>query len=272
MMKHYAWMILVLLLTAGTATAQTAKGLKALENSDYKGAKAAFESALAADPDDAAAHLGLSRYYGIQASGERDLEKALASLASAENLYNAADEKGKAKHEKAGVSATTLAERRAKVESAFLEQAKDAHTIAAYDAFLKRFPASSVARPATNYRNELAFKAAEAENTEASWNHFIQTYPEAEILPQAILNRNKVASEAALKANTVAAYSAFVRNYPDALQAPQMQQRLNSVAFDAAKAAHTRDAYEAYLRDYPESIFVEQAKQRLETLPVGPDE
>jgi hypothetical protein len=269
MMKHYTCMILLALLIGGTLPAQTAKGLKALEASDYKGAKAAFESALASDASDAGAHLGLSRYYGIQASGERDLEKAIASLASAEQLYNAADEKGKAKYEKSGVSATTLAERRSKVESAFLEQAKDVHTIAAYDAFLARFPASTVARPATNYRNELAFKAAETENTEASWNYFIKTYPEAEVLPQAIVNRNKVASEAALKANTVEAYAAFVRNYPDALQAPQMQQRLNSVAFDAAKAQNTAAGYEAYLRDYPDSIFAAQAKQRLEALRAG---
>lgn len=268
-MTQYARILLFALLTWGSLSAQTAKGLKALEASDYKGAKAAFESALASDASDAGAHLGLSRYYGIQASGERDLEKAIASLASAEQLYNAADEKGKAKHEKSGVSATTLAERRSKIEAAFLEQAKDVNTIAAYDAFLARFPASTVARPATNYRNELAFKAAEAENTEASWNYFVRTYPEAEVLPQAIINRNKVASEAALKANTVAAYSAFLQNYPDALQAPQMQQRLNSVAFDAAKATNTVDAYQAYLRDYPESIFVAQAKQRLEALQGG---
>lgn len=268
-MKTFLLSTLLLLALSAPLQAQVAKGLKALETKDYPTAKAAFETALITDPNDAAAHFGLSRYYGLPATGEKDNEKALASLEAAEAAFQKADDKEKARLDKSGVNKVNLTERRDRIESSFLESAKEINTIASYDAFLQRFPNSTVARPATNYRNDLAYKAAEAAATEAAWNDFITRYPEAEVLPQAITQRNQVAAAAALKTNTVNAYSAFIKNYPDAPQTPQMQQRLNAVAFEEVKTANTIAAYEQYIRDYPDSIFIAQARERLAYLKGG---
>ena len=261
--------ILLLFLCANMAVmlhAQASKGNKSLDAKDFQGAKAAFEAALAADPNDAAAFLGMARYYAIPTNPGLNLDLAIENLGMAEKNYLNSDPKTKAKFEKEGVTQLSLSERRDRTEAAILEIAKKANTIAAYNEFIRRFPDSKVARPATTYRDNLAYKEAYAKATEETWNEFLKDYPQSERVPEATTLRNKVAAASAMEKNTEESYLAFVKNYPEALEKPQMQQRLNAVAFENAKAINTTRAYQDYINRFPDSVFLSQAQERRDAL------
>lgn len=261
---------LLLLLASDFVAAQSlSKAFKALDAQDWQAARTAFEAALEVDKTDPAAHFGMSRLYGSKASGMRDKEMALKHLVQAEFGLGRLDDKSKSKLSKMGVSNAELVTRRDQIEKSFLQDAKNAGTVDAYNHFIERFPESPSARIATNYRNAKAFEEAKTAGTVDALDAFIASYPEAEEIEDVIVERDKKAAEEALKAGTVAAFSHFLAHYPEAPQAPQMQQRLNAAAFEEAKKTNTVNAYKAYIEKYPSSIFIMQAKDKLEWLESG---
>ena len=242
------------------------KGFKALQANDYAQARSIFEATLETDPDNVAAHYGMSRIHGIAAAGDKDKEKALDHLIQAEWNYPKGDEKARAKLDKMGVTRANLTERRNRIEKSFLKEATEANTVAAYNAFMERFPESKSVQAALNHRNKVAYDNAQATGTVAALDEFIATYPKSYEAGKAIPVRDQMAADAALKANTESAFRDFIDHYPEAKQAPMIEQRLFATAFENAKAAGTSAALETYIRDYPDSIFIEQAKEKRDWL------
>ena len=242
------------------------KGFKAFEKNDYATAKSIFSSVLAENEGDVAANFGMSRYYGISATQEKNKEKALEYLEKAEANYPFDDAKAQGKYIKLGISQVEMETRREQIEKSILEDAKKANTVAAYEEFLGRFPESKVVMTATNYRNKVAYANALKAGSVAALDAYIEKYPDAYEVTKAVPTRNKMAAKVALETNTEAGFQHFLEHYPDAPQAPQMDQRLNAVAFESAKAVGTAQAFEAYIQNYPESIFLGQAKEKLDWL------
>lgn len=242
------------------------KGLKAIDAKDYKTAWSSLEDCLASDPDDISAHFGMSRLYGIGEAGKKDKDKALEHLKKAEAGWSQLDDKGKAKYDKVGINNAAMEERRTRIESTFLEAAKAANTVQAFEDFLLAFPNSAHSTTCRNYRNDLAYKLADQSGTVDALDDYLMTYPDAENYADATKVRDLKASAVALKADTEEALKHFISRYPNALQAPQVRQRLNAVAFENAKAANTAAAFRDYIAQYPESVFITQAKEKLEWL------
>jgi outer membrane protein assembly factor BamD (BamD/ComL family) len=259
MKKH----LLLALLLAWTATAfaqKATKGYKDLDDKNYEDARKIFEGVLNDEPNDVAAHYGMSRYYGATSHGERDTELSLDHLVKAEEGYAKMDAKEKEKLEKAGLTSADMASRRDKVEKTFFEYAKKENAIPAYEKFATRFPDSKYVTPALEARDALAWETASKINTIESLNEFLAKYPESYQSKEAKQRRNIMAADKALKENTAEAFRHFVENYPDAPSAPQMKQRLYAAEWETVQKTHTKEAYAEYARKYPESVFAEKAR------------
>jgi hypothetical protein len=241
------------------------KGMKAIDAKDYATAWAAFEECLRDDPDDLSANFGMSRLYGLDPA-RKDMKKALEHLVITETGWAKLDARGQAKFERLGVTATELASRRSRIETSFLEAAKAANTVEAYDNFLLSFPNSTSTTICTNLRNKRAYELALEDGSVAAIDQYLVTYPDAENAKDVARERDKRATAEALQANTEEALGNFLLRYPNALQAPQIQQRLNAVAFENAKTTHTVEAYQQYIARFPDSVFLTQARERLEWL------
>jgi ribosomal 50S subunit-associated protein YjgA (DUF615 family) len=266
-MKNLTIAVLCMLAFACGALAQnSAKGMKALEAKDYAGAFAEFDAALKSDPDDLIAHFGMSKLHGIEASGKKDKALALEHLLAAEAGWAKLDEKSKAKVQKAGISQADMEERRNRVESSYLEAAKAENTVAAYNVFLEKFPASKSAESAANYRNNMAWVEAQEDGSIEALSNFINKYPDAAEVKECKKQRNEMATAAALKDGSEPALEDFLAKYPDAIQAPQIRQRLNAVAFENAKASNSVEKMRLYIEKHPDSVFLTQAKELLEWL------
>jgi hypothetical protein len=262
-MKKFSILLALSCLIAWQLPAQCGgKGMKALDDKDYKGAFSAFEECLGTDPNDISANFGMARLYGADPA-KKDRQKAKAHLVLAEDAWAKLDEKGRAKLEKLGITTADLEARRSQIESSFLEAAKGQNTVAAYDEFLAAFPNSKLGTVCRNYRNDLAYKEAQADGSVEALDAYIARYPDAENLPTVTATRDQLASTVALKTNTEGAMENFLQRYPGAKQAAQIQQRLNAIAFENVKAENTIAAFERYIARFPDSVFIPQAQDRL---------
>jgi hypothetical protein len=261
--------VLVLLLLVGVGSASFAqcggKGMKAIEDKDFKAAWADFEACLKSDPADISANFGMSRLYGMDPA-KKDMQKALDHLVTAETGWAKLDDKGRAKFEKLGVTTAELESRRSRIEASFLEAAKAKNSVEEYEAFLIAFPNSTSATVCRNYRNARAYELALEAGTVEALDAYLTTYPDAENAKDVAKVRDQRATQEALAANTEEALENFILRYPNAIQAPQIQQRLNAVAFENAKAANTVDGFREYIARFPDSVFITQAKEKLEWL------
>jgi hypothetical protein len=249
----------------------TAKAMKALEEKNFTEAHKIFREVLILDENDIIGNYGMSRVHSAAASGMKDNEKSLEFLQLAEAQFKAADSKTIDKLAGMGVTKIALGDQRLSLERAFLEEAKKAGTVEAFDAFLARFPESGVGESATNSRNTVAYLKAKALNTLDAYNAFVNGYPQAAEINEAKETRNRLATEVALATNSVAGYREFLEKYHDASQVPQIQQRLNAAAFEETKKVNTVEAWESYIRNYPDSIFLQKAKEQLNYLRAGVD-
>lgn len=271
-MKRFVIFILLLGVYSITILAQNAsKGIKAFESKDYPVAWENFEGIVKSDPNDITANFYLSKLFGIDDAENKSKEKALDHLKAAEAEWSKLDDKSKAKLEKSGITNAELASRRNRIESSFLEEAKELHSIEAYNNFLENFPDSKSATACRNYRNELAWEQTKENGSIEAMDKFIAKYPDADEIKVAKPIRDERATVLALQAGTEEALSNFLSKYPDAIQAPQIKQRLNAVAFENAKQINSIEAYKSYINRFPDSVFLTQAKERLSWLESATD-
>lgn len=263
-MKVSAWFGVLVFLPLWGVAQDVSLGFKALHDGNHARARIAFEEVLEVDPDDVAAHYGLSRYYSLASINNK--ERALDHLIQAEWNFPKGDEKARAELKKAGVSRVNLRERRNSLEKSFLADAQTENTVAAYNAFLERFPKSRSSSAALVLRNTKAYQDAQALGTVGALDEFIQEYPNTPEAARAIPERDAQAAEIALKGNTEESFRYFLDHYPQAQQAAMIEQRLYALAYQNAKAKSSSQALEMYIRDFPESIFLPQAVELRDAL------
>lgn len=242
------------------------KGYKLLDDKEFDKAREIFEDVLQEDPNDVAANFGMSRYYGVTRTGDRDNEKALEYLVKAETDWEKLDDKTKGKYEKAGLTSGDLTTRRDKILKAMFEEIRKDGSIPELEAYAARFPGTRYAEQALARRDEMAYEMAANIGTIESLTDFLKKYPNSYEAKAARQKRDIMATDKALKENTIEGFRFFLDNYPEAVSAPQIKQRLFAAEWEAAQKANTLEAYEAYMKKYPDSVFFERAKAQVNLL------
>ena len=167
-----------------------------------------------------------------------------------------------------GAHATDAQQRKAELEQAAAAEAarqadeqawvaaQQAHTIAAYEAYLRDHPSGAHATDAQQRKTELERAEAARQADEQAW-------------------------ATAQQADTVAAYEAYLRDHPSGAHAADAQQRKTELeraeaaeaarqadeqAWATAQRTNTIEAYRGYSRDHPNGAHVADANQRVTTL------
>jgi len=67
-----------------------------------------------------------------------------------------------------------------RLETLYLERAREEKSLEAYDGYLERFPQGKLRKKALDEREEFLFDWARHENTSASWTKFLDEYPKGD--------------------------------------------------------------------------------------------
>lgn len=107
--------------------------------------------------------------------------------------------------------------------------------------------------------DSLAFERATSIHTEESYNHYLHNYQYLTFEAQAIEFRNQVAYEDAIAQNTTQAVSDFFKKYPDAPQAQRARNVFETLYYEKKTQNRALNEYIEYVNERPHTEFAKEA-------------
>lgn len=142
------------------------------------------------------------------------------------------------------------------------QQADREQTVAAYEAFIARYPDADEVAQAKQHILHIHYIEAERENTIEAYERFIRRYPKSERVNDARQHVYALAYKQAVEENTSEAIVAFIQKYPTAPQRVAAEKLVSYVAYEEAKAQNTAEAYDRFAAAYSLSAYVTEARCR----------
>lgn len=156
--------------------------------------------------------------------------------------------------------------------------ASETNTLAAYEAFLERYPngvyADSAKKQIYGIEDLAAWNLAVQQNSLSGYRAYLAAFPqginaeEAGRLAYAIGQEEEW--DASRQKNTAAAYQDYIAKYPDSkyldLAKAGLQMASEREFWENQETLNTVDAYNEYLRKYPEGRYVSDAQNRLDRI------
>lgn len=111
--------------------------------------------------------------------------------------------------------------------------------------------------------DSLAFEKAASIHTEEAYNHYLNDYEYLVFEDRAKEFRNQVAYEAAIAQNTTYAVSEFFKKYPDAPQAQKARNVFETLYYEKKTQNQELNSFKEYLEERPQTEFAEEAAFKL---------
>ncbi|MCI5777428.1 MAG: OmpA family protein [Bacteroidales bacterium] len=186
-----------------------------------------------------------------------DPDKAYDYMLKSQDCYAKADEKRRLKLEKHGYNVDMYANAYIELAKLGLEQADNNPSVENYDKFLNLYARASANQKyeATNKRNAIAFAQTQQQNSVAAYDAFLKKYPQAKEVKQATKERNALAYKEADNVGTLAAYNDFLSKYPNANEAPKAWEHIFQIAYNDTQRLNTEQGYWNYAQQYPQSQY-----------------
>lgn len=153
-----------------------------------------------------------------------------------------------------------------RVEEIEFERASNVGTEMALEAYLKAYPKGSCSRMAMTLMEQLAFKAARTAGSETTWESFLSRFPKSESSPEAITELRRLRYENAKRTGTTPAYEEFLDRYREGPDAQEVKTLLEQVLFKNAVFTDSEKAYNDFLTQFPNSDWVAQVESKLRSL------
>ena len=236
------------------------KGFDLIESKEYANAKNAFEKALASDPADVAALVGMARTLNFKGWAGFDPNEAMEFLEQAEVKVPTLTEKEWKQLEKYKLDKASIVNLRGGIERAMLNQINEKPDEDAYYAFMQKYPKSVVYPFARKEASKTGAANAKLVNTIEGYTAFLIKYADSDEYAEILRKRDQMALAEAIQARTGEALRNFLRTYPNSTLKAEAEQQLHSRAFEEAKTANTSDAMVEYISEFPTSVFLDMAK------------
>lgn len=229
------------------------KAFKALEVHDYFKARELFRKEVKKHP--AAAWYGLSVISGRANNPFYDLDSAYQFVVKADLAFTGTPDKERVSIGVLGVSHTSIQAQRDHIYEQAWNIAKGQNTVAAYKAYLDRYPAGTRAEEARSVMHHLAFQEARSANTAASYQRFIDGFPAAREVYEARTRLQDAVFEEATPQKDIASYTAFIKAHPEN---PNVRVAEDAI-FRLSTPSRTIAEYLKFLKTYPENHRVPDA-------------
>ncbi|MCB9291522.1 MAG: caspase family protein [Lewinellaceae bacterium] len=167
-------------------------------------------------------------------------------------------------------------------EAADWKACQEAGTLAAYQAFVARYPEGMYAQAAratlAELEEEAAWEEARAKGTILSYYQYNRSYPSGKYRTEALEALKRLEEEQgwqqAQRTNTLSAFLDYQGRYPKGRFAQEAEEKIQAIlagqqepaAWQAAKSKDTAAAYEAYLQQYPQGLHAREARAAAQEL------
>lgn len=240
------------------------KGFKALEKSDWNGARTVFESLLGKDSERPVAEVGLGQLHANPKFEEYDLKKAYEYYGSALASLKKLDAKTKSKLQEAGYGNMSIAKMRSGIVDKAYEEAKKTNTSSAYGDFLKNYPDASKVQidNGTKLRDLRGVEEAEKSGKYASFEDWYRRSHESalKLAPETAIRGEKGMLEAFVRQNGWQSFGEFAGTYPDNVY---VKDQAAAQAFVQAAIKNQIAEYRGFINRYGQSPFVKIAADSL---------
>ncbi|MBL7952920.1 MAG: WG repeat-containing protein [Flavobacteriales bacterium] len=229
------------------------KAFKALEVHDYFKARELFRKEVRKHP--AAAWYGLSVISGRANNPFFDLDSAYQFILKADLAFTGTPDKERVTVGALGVSHTSIQTQRDHIYDQAWNVARGQNTVAAYHAYLDRYPAGSRAEEARTIMYHLAFQEARSSNTAQSYERFIDRFPQAREVYEARTRLQDAVFEEATPRKDIVSFSAFIAAHPEN---PNVRVAEDAI-FRLSTPSRTIAEYRAFITTFPDNHRVPDA-------------
>jgi len=143
------------------------------------------------------------------------------------------------------------------------EKSAEENTIAAYEAYLQKYPHGEFADEARTRIRRTRYQQAQATNTIEAFEEFLQDYPNGADANQASVKLESLFYGQARAEKSDQAYQQYLQRFPRHPRAEKIRLEWEKQDLDRAQALDTREAYEKFLQKHPQSSFAEEVRSRL---------
>jgi len=143
------------------------------------------------------------------------------------------------------------------------EKSAEANTIAAYEAYLQKYPDGEFAEEARNRIRRARYQQAQATNTIEAFEEFVLDYPDGDDADNASVKLESLYYGNARAEKSDQAYQRYLDRFPRHPHAADIRLEWEKGDLDRAQALDTREVYEKFLRKHPQSTFAEEVRSRL---------
>ncbi len=163
-------------------------------------------------------------------------------------------------------SENLAAEARSKIDTLSFLNAKNQHTISAYDKYLREFPQGSFVNEASQRQEKLFYyQRAEAENSLSAYDDFLLKFPNGTFAAEAKKRREHLYfNQQVSKENTIPAYVGYLEQYPNGMYIDSAQARIERLTYESTKSTDSVSVYLDYLKRYPDGAYKADALARIE--------
>ncbi|MCB0594710.1 MAG: caspase family protein [Phaeodactylibacter sp.] len=167
-------------------------------------------------------------------------------------------------------------------EAADWKACQEAGTVAAYQAFLAKYPEGMYTQAAkatlAELEEEAAWEEAKAANTILSYYQYNQRYPSGKYRADALAAIKQLEEEQtwrnAQRAGSLSAFLEYKERYPQGRFTAEAEKQIKAIlarqqepaAWQAAKGKDTLAAYEAYLQEYSQGAHALEARAAIQEL------
>jgi hypothetical protein len=184
-----------------------------------------------------------------------NLDSAWDHILLAEKQFVEINEKDIKRLARADIDDAAIHYHKLRVDSAVFLKTLEINTIAAYNRFIERHPASSQKPEAVLKRDALAWEDAKLENTYQAYYAFLQTYPNSRQFKEAQELYEVLLYEKRTDHNNLTSYIQFLKDFPDT---PHRREAENSI-FNLGVSGTNTSGYVWFIKNYPDSEFVGKA-------------
>jgi outer membrane protein OmpA-like peptidoglycan-associated protein/uncharacterized protein YegL len=136
-----------------------------------------------------------------------------------------------------------------------LEDAKQKHSVEAFDAFISMYPKSLFATEAVKMRDEIAYFSAKVSESIDELDAFLKKYPRSRLFDEATNYRDSLVLSQTIKTGSESAFTTFIETYPRSIYNSQARKLRIECAYNDAKLIGTIGAYKYYCDTYPDTKY-----------------
>lgn len=266
------------ILVAGASFAQSGvsterSALRNIEKHRWRKAEAHLRKSLEKDSINALARYLFGRYYFEPENPAFALELAGEFAMRALDDYAHNPRIARSRLMRIAADSAGLVALKASIDSTAFALAQRAHTEAAYQEFLDRFPSAAQRSRAIAMRDAIAFARARADNTVEAFGQFLERYPQAAEAPEARARYERLLYERETADGHLETYQAFLSDHPETPYREEIQRHI----FQIVTADGTPECFSDFMQSNPGSPFLPIARRMLfcilaeEEDPVWPD-